>query len=83
MYSKGVSTRKMAEILEELFHNKYSRSTISRITDITVPEINKWTSRALEKRYIAIFMDAMFFSSDRGAEGMCYFCNGNKGDRAI
>ncbi|MGP6207758.1 transposase, partial [Cuniculiplasma sp. SKW3] len=40
MYSKGISTRKMAEILEELFHNKYSKSTISRITDITVTEIN-------------------------------------------
>jgi putative transposase len=65
MYSKGVSTRKMAEILEELFHNRYSKSTISRITDITVPEISKWTSRALEKRYIAIFMDAMFFSLRR------------------
>jgi putative transposase len=65
MYSKGISTRKMAEILEELFHNKYSRSTISRITDITVPEIQKWVSRPLEKRYIAIFMDAMFFSLRR------------------
>ena len=61
MYSKGVSTRKMVEILEELFHNKYSRSTISRITDTTVPEISKWRSRRLEKRYIAIFMDAVFF----------------------
>ena len=78
MYSKGVSTRKMAEILEELFHNRYSRSTICRITDITVPEINKWRSRALEKRYIAIFMDAMFFSPDRGAEGARHICNGDK-----
>ena len=65
MYSKGISTRKMAEILEELFHNKYSKSTISRITDITVPEIQKWISRPLDKRYIAIFMDAMFFSLRR------------------
>ncbi|QRF75030.1 Transposase [Thermoplasmatales archaeon] len=65
MYSKGISTRKMAEILEELFHNKYSKSTISRITDITVPEIQKWLTRPLEKRYIAIFMDAMFFSLRR------------------
>ncbi len=65
MYSKGISTRKMAEILEELFHNRYSRSTISRITDITVPEISKWRSRKLEKRYIAIFMDAVFFSLRR------------------
>jgi putative transposase len=65
MYSKGVSTRKMAEILEEIFHNKYSKSTISRITDITIPEISKWRSRSLDKRYIAIFMDAMFFSLRR------------------
>jgi putative transposase len=65
MYSKGVSTRKMAEILEELFHNRYIPSTISRITDITVPEINRWRSRKLERRYIAVFMDAMFFSMRR------------------
>ena len=62
MYSRGISTGKMAEILEELFHNRYSRSTISRIT---VPEISKWRSRRLEKRYIAIFMDAVFFSLRR------------------
>ena len=79
MYSKGISTRKMAEILKELFHNRYSRPTISMITDITVPEISKWRSRRLEKRYIAIFMDSVFFSSDRGAEGMCHICNGDKG----
>ena len=60
MYSKGISTRKMAEVLEEIFHNRYSKSTISRITEITIPEIQKWSSRKLDKRYIAIFMDAMF-----------------------
>jgi transposase-like protein len=65
MYSKSVSTKKMAEILEELFHNKYNKSTISRLTDITVPEINKWRTRPLDKRYIAIFMDTMFFSLRR------------------
>lgn len=55
MYSKGTFTRKMAEILEELFHGKYSRSTILRIT-----EISKCKSKSLDRRYIAIFMDAMF-----------------------
>lgn len=65
LYSKGISTGKMAEILEEMFHNKYSKSTVSRITDITVPEISKWHSRRLDKRYIAVFMDAMFLSLRR------------------
>jgi transposase-like protein len=62
MYSKGVSTRKMAEILEELLHNKYSKSTISRISDITLPEIGKWKKRTLDKRYIVMFLDTMLFS---------------------
>lgn len=64
-YSKVVSTSKMAEILEKLFHNKYSKSTILRITEIKVHEINKWISRRLEKMYIAIFIDSMFFSLRR------------------
>ncbi len=65
MYPKGISIRKMAKILEEMFHNRYNRSTISRITDITLPELSKWRSRRLEKRYIAIFMDAVFYSLRR------------------
>ena len=38
---RGISTRKMAEILEEPFPNKYGKSRFSRITDITVAKINK------------------------------------------
>ena len=31
LYSKGVSTGKMSEILESIFQNRYSRFSISRI----------------------------------------------------
>ena len=75
LYSKGISTRKMAEILEELFHNKYSKSTISRITEITVPEIGKWRSRPLEKRYIAIFLDAMGIRESGYYETLGFYMN--------
>ena len=62
LYSKGVSTRKASEILEEiLFQNRYSRSSISRITDATMEEVRRFQSRPLESRYIAIFLDALFF----------------------
>ena len=79
MYSKCISSIKMAEILEEQFHNRHNRSTISGITGITVPELSKWVSRALWRRYIAIFMDAMLFSPVMGAEGVRNICNWNKG----
>jgi transposase-like protein len=61
LYSKGVSTRKASEILEEIFQNRYSRSSISRITDATTDEVKRFQSRPLESRYIAIFLDALFF----------------------
>jgi putative transposase len=32
------------------------------ITEITVPEISKWRFRRLEKRHIAILLNAMSFS---------------------
>ncbi len=40
LYAKGRITRKIADILEELFNHKYSQSKISRFTDITKEKIN-------------------------------------------
>jgi len=57
----GISTRKMSEILESIFQNRYSRSSISRITEITIEEVKGFQNRPLDKRYIAIFLDALFF----------------------
>lgn len=45
LYSKGVSTRKASEILETIFHNRYSRSSISRIMDATLEEVKRFQSR--------------------------------------
>ena len=61
LYSKGISTRKMSEILESIFQNKYSRSSISRITEITMEEVKRFRNGPLDGRYIAIFLDALFF----------------------
>jgi len=61
LYSKGISTRKMSEILESIFQNRYSRSSISRITEITIEEVKRFQNRPLYGRYIAIFLDALFF----------------------
>jgi len=61
LYSKGISTRKMSEILESIFQNRYSRSSISRITEITIEEVKRFQNRPLDRRYIAIFLDALFF----------------------
>ena len=60
LYSNGVSTRRISEILWDIFNNRYS-SPISRITDITLEKGNKFVNRKLNKRYIAVMLDGLFF----------------------
>ena len=61
MYSNGVSTRRISSILKDIFNNRYSPSSISRITDMTLDEGNKFVNRKFDKRYIAVMLDGLFF----------------------
>ncbi len=44
-----------------VFNNKYSPSSVSRITDLTLEEVNKFVNRKLDNRYIAVMLDGLFF----------------------
>ena len=61
MYSNGVPTRRISSILKDIFNNRYSPSSVSRITDLTLEEVNKFVNRKLDKRYIAVMLDGLFF----------------------
>ncbi len=61
LYSKGISTLNSDEILQTIFQNRYSKSTISAITEATMEEVKKFQSMPLDSRYIAIFLDVLFF----------------------
>jgi len=50
LYSSGISTRRISLILDEIFHGRYSKSTISKITDIVKEEIDEWQSRKLKEK---------------------------------
>ena len=39
LYSKGISTRNSAEIMQTIFQNRYSKSTISVITEAIMHEV--------------------------------------------
>jgi len=47
MYSRGMSTRKIADPLEDMYGDHYSSSTVSRITDLALEEVEKWKVRRL------------------------------------
>ncbi|WPM33040.1 IS256 family transposase [Hydrogenobacter sp. T-2] len=60
LYSKGLSTRDIQDILEDIYGTRLSASTISRLTDRIMPEVKDWLSRPLKEKYVAIFIDCMF-----------------------
>ena len=58
LYSNGPSTGKITGILKGIFNNRYSPSSISRITDLALEEVNRFISRKLDKRYITVILDS-------------------------
>ncbi|NIK11771.1 IS256 family transposase [Alkalibacillus almallahensis] len=65
MYSKGVSTREIAQFIERMLGDSYSASTISNITDVVVEDIQKWQKRPLSKRYSVLYLDGTYLKLRR------------------
>lgn len=60
LYTKGLTTRDIEDIFQEIYENKYSKSSISRITTEFTAERELWQNRHLDKDYYAIFIDALW-----------------------
>ena len=47
--------------MKDILNNRYSPSSISRITDLASEGANRFVNRKLDKRYIAVMLDGLFF----------------------
>jgi len=59
MYAKGMSTRDIQEMLEELYGIDVSPETISAITDKVWPLVDEWQNRPLMSQYAIVYLDAI------------------------
>lgn len=62
MYAKGMTTRQISEIIEDIYGFEVSEGMVSDITDRLLPEIEEWQNRPLAEVYPIIFIDAVHFS---------------------
>lgn len=62
MYAKGMTTRQISEIVEDIYGFEASEGMISNITDRILPEIEQWQQRPLSTVYPIVFIDAVHFS---------------------
>jgi len=61
----GVFSRKMGEVLDELYGKRLFHSTLARLSEVAEGEIENWRQRPFELRYAVVYLDAMFFPLKR------------------
>ena len=60
LYSKGLTTRDIGDVLELIYGKNYSRSTISNINVSFYDQMEDWRKRELEKEYLVVYIDAIW-----------------------
>lgn len=82
LYGKGLTTRQIEEVIEEIYGSSYSKSSISRITSDFGALVQCWLSRSLEGYYPIVYIDAIHIKvrRDRVATEAFYVLLGLKED---
>jgi transposase-like protein len=62
LYRKGITTRKISDLIEKLYGHHYSPSTMSNISKAVAEQVKKFHSRPLSDKYVVIFLDATYLS---------------------
>ena len=62
MYAKGMTTRQIADIIEDIYGFEPSEGFISDVTDKILPQIEDWQNRPLDEVYPIVYIDAIHYS---------------------
>jgi transposase-like protein len=60
LYSKGVTTAEIAELIEKMYGAYYTPATISNITKVVGDQVEAFINRTLAKRYVVVYLDALY-----------------------
>lgn len=62
LYARGMSTRDISAIIDDLYGFEVDESFVSRVTDKIISKAEEWQNRPLDSKYAMIFIDATHFS---------------------
>lgn len=60
LYSKGLTTRDIGGILEQIYGRNYSKSKISSINTGFYEQMEAWRNRDLDEEYLVVYIDALW-----------------------
>jgi transposase-like protein len=67
MYTKGITTSEISDLIEKMYGSYYTPATISNMTKATEELVKEFHSRALSSRYSVIYGDATYINVRRGS----------------
>ena len=62
MSAKGMTTRQISDIIEDIYGFEVSESMVTAVTNKILPKIEEWQQRPLSAVYPIVFIDAIHFS---------------------
>lgn len=75
MYSKGLTTRDISEVMETIYGTHYSKSKISNISQGFYEQMESWRNRDLEGHYLAFYIDGLHvkLKRDKRYKNECFY----------
>lgn len=65
LYSKGITTAEIADLIEKMYGHAYTPATISNMTKLVEENVIAFHQRPLSKRYTVIYCDATYLNVRR------------------
>jgi len=62
LFAKGMTTRDIADTMQELYEVEVSHDLVSQVTETVQSEVTAWQSRPLDEVYPILFMDGLVVS---------------------
>ena len=59
LYARGMTTRDIADALQEMYGADISQTLISKVTDAVLDEVKSWQNRPLESLYPILYLDGI------------------------
>lgn len=59
MYTKGLTTRDISEVMETIYGTHYSKSKVSSISQSFYERMETWRNRSLDSHYLALYIDGL------------------------
>lgn len=65
LYSKGVTTREIADLIEKMYGGYYSPAMVSNISKEMIPKVEAYHQRHLSDKFLCVYLDATYIPLKR------------------